>query len=236
MSLILSDIVPDDLGPSWASADLVADIDPMPPYYGDIPSFDVPFFPGVSPPSRHIPYSPSDPTSYAPPYPIAPSEPVTSIICYSCHVCLDQFCVEFTSGLVHINSLVQSEDWDGPMLVLCWVAVNPLEIVGECEGRDFEGRRIVHFLVFMHLCVHRPEDLMLVEGVWRLRQYPAAPDSSVFLARAHPVEELSPPGPLFDIPISNLPSLSLSPSPSPNSWIRSIPTILVAFLSHCSLV
>src|ERR1700729_673174 len=34
MSLILSDVVPDDLGPSWASADLVADIDPVPPYYG----------------------------------------------------------------------------------------------------------------------------------------------------------------------------------------------------------
>ncbi|KIM73585.1 hypothetical protein PILCRDRAFT_15094 [Piloderma croceum F 1598] len=116
MSLILSDVVPDDWGPSWASADLVTDIDPVPPYYG-------------------------------------------------------------------------------------------------------------------------PEDLMLVEGVWRLQQYPAAPDSSVFLARARPVEELPPPGPLFDIPISNLPSPSLSPSQSPNnSWIRSIPTILVAFLSHCSLV
>ncbi|KIM90850.1 hypothetical protein PILCRDRAFT_1095 [Piloderma croceum F 1598] len=236
MSLILSDIVPDDLGPSWASADLVADIDPVPPYYGDIPSFDVPFFQGVSPSSRHIPYSPSDLTSYTPPYPISPSDPVTSIICYSCRVRLDHFRVEFTSGPVHINSLVQSEDWDGLMLVLRWVAVNLLEIVGECKGRDFEGQRIVRFLVFMHLRVCRPEDLMLVEGVWRLRQYPAAPDSSVFLARAHPVEELPPPGPLFDIPISNSPSPSLSSSPSLNSWIQSIPTILVTFLSHCSLV
>ena len=34
MSLILSDVVPDDSGPSWASADFVANIDPMPPYYG----------------------------------------------------------------------------------------------------------------------------------------------------------------------------------------------------------
>ena len=34
MLLILSDVVPDDSGPSWASADLVADIDPVPPYYG----------------------------------------------------------------------------------------------------------------------------------------------------------------------------------------------------------
>ncbi|KIM73274.1 hypothetical protein PILCRDRAFT_15371 [Piloderma croceum F 1598] len=206
MSLILSDVVPDDSGPSWASADLVADIDPVPPYYGDIPSFDVPFFRGVSPPSHHIPYSPSDPTSYAPPYPISPSDLVTSIICYSCRVHLDHFRVEFTSGPVHVNSLVQSEDWDGPMLVLCWVAVNPLEIVGECEGRVLKDSVL-------------PEDLMLVEGVWRLQQYPAAPDSSVFLARAHPVEELPPPGPLFDLPISNLPSPSLSPSPSPNSWI-----------------
>ncbi|KIM80639.1 hypothetical protein PILCRDRAFT_9454 [Piloderma croceum F 1598] len=198
MLLILSDIVLDDSGPSWASADLVADIDPVPPYYGDIPSFDIPFFKGVSPPSRHIPYSPSDPTSYTPPYPILPSDPVTLIICYSCHVCLDHFCVEFTSRPV---------------------VVNPLEIVGECEGRDFKGWHIVRFLVFMHLHVRKPEDLMLVEGVWRLRQYSAAPDSSVFLARARPVEELPPPGPLFDIPISNLPSPSLSPSPSPNSWI-----------------
>ncbi|KIM75914.1 hypothetical protein PILCRDRAFT_13123 [Piloderma croceum F 1598] len=234
MSLILSDVVPDDLGPSWASADLVADIDPVPPYYGDILSFDVPFFRGVSPPSRHIPYSPSDPTSYTPPYPISPSDPVTSIICYSCHVHLDHFRVEFTSGPVHVNLLVQGEDWDGPMAVLRWVAVNLLEIVGECEGRDFEGRRIVHFLVFMHFRVHRPEDLMLVEGVWRLRQYPAATDSTVFLARAHPIEELPSPGPLFDTPISSSPSLS--PSSSPNSLIWLVPNILVTFLSHCSLV
>ncbi|KIM80095.1 hypothetical protein PILCRDRAFT_9679 [Piloderma croceum F 1598] len=234
MSLILSDVVPDDSGPSWVSADLVTDIDPVPPYYRDIPSFDVPFFRGVSPPSRHIPYSPSDLTLYAPPYPISPSDPVTSIICYSCRVCLDHFCVEFTSGLVHVNSLVQGEDWDGSMVVLRWVVVNLLEIVGECEGRDFEGQRIVCFLVFMHFCVRRPEDLMLVEGVWRLRQYPAAPDSMVFLARACPIEELPSPGPLFDTPISSSPSLS--PSSSPNSLIRLVPNILVTFLSHCSLV
>ncbi|KIM89785.1 hypothetical protein PILCRDRAFT_2077 [Piloderma croceum F 1598] len=138
MSLILSDVVPDDSGPSWALADLVTDIDPVPPYYGDIPSFDVPFFRGVSPPSRHIPYSPSDPTSYAPPYPISPSDPVTSIICYSCRVRLNHFRVKFTSGPVHVNSLVQGEDWDGPMVVLRWVVVNLLEIVGECEGRDLK--------------------------------------------------------------------------------------------------
>ncbi|KIM79763.1 hypothetical protein PILCRDRAFT_9958 [Piloderma croceum F 1598] len=73
MSLISSDMVPDDSEPSWVSADLVADIDPMPPYCGDIPLRDIPSFPGFSPPSHHIPYSPSDPLSYAPPYPISPS-------------------------------------------------------------------------------------------------------------------------------------------------------------------
>jgi len=112
--------------------------------------------------------------------------------------------------------------------------VNSLEIVGECEGRDFEGQCIVHFLVFMHFRVCRPEDLFLVEGVWRLREYPAAPDSSVFLARARPIEELPPPGPLFNIPVLSLPSLS--PSPSPSLLIRLIPSVLANFLSHCSLV
>jgi hypothetical protein len=93
--------------------------------------------------------------------------------------------------------LVQGEDWDGPLLILHWVAANSLEIVGECEGKDFEGHRIVHFLVFMHFWVRRPKDMVLVEGVWRLQRYPDAPDSRVYLARAHPVEELPLPGPLF---------------------------------------
>jgi hypothetical protein len=200
----------------------------------DIPLRDTPPFPGFSPPPRHIPYSPSDPLSYAPPYPISSSDPITSIICHTCRVRLDHYRVEFTSGPVCVNSLVQGEDWDGPMLVLRWVAVNSLEIVGECEGRDFEGQRIVRFLVFMHFRVRRPEDLCLVEGVWRLREYPAAPDSSVFLARARPIEELPPPGPLFDTPVPGSPSLS--PPSSPNSLIWSIPSVLVNFISHCYLV
>jgi len=135
---------------------------------------------------------------------------------------------------VHVNSLVQGEDWDGSLLVLHWVAVNSLEIVGECEGRDFEGQHIVHFLVFMHFHVHRLEDLFLVEGVWRLWEYPVAPDSSVFLARACPIEELPPPCPLFDTPVPSSPSLS--PSSSPNLLIQLIPSVLANFLSHCSLV
>jgi hypothetical protein len=106
------------------------------------------------------------------------------------------------------------------------VAVNPLEIVGECEGKDLGGQHIVRFLVFMHFRVHRLEDLFLVEGVWRLREYPVAPDSSVFLARARLIEELPPPGPYFDIP----------PSPSPSLLIRLIPSVLANFLSHCYLV
>jgi hypothetical protein len=65
---------------------------------------------------------------------------------------------------VRINSLAQDDDWDGPLLVLCWVVANSLEIVGECEGRDFEGQRIVCFLIFMHFHVRRPEDVILIEG------------------------------------------------------------------------
>jgi hypothetical protein len=63
-------------------------------------------------------------------------------------------------------------NWDGPLLILRWMAANSLEIVGECEGRDFEGQRIVHFLIFMHFHVRRPEDLILIEGMQRLQQYP----------------------------------------------------------------
>jgi hypothetical protein len=108
------------------------------------------------PPSRHIPYSPSDPLSYAPPYPISPSDPVTSISCYSCHVRLDHFRVEYTSSPVRINLLVQDV---------------------------------------------------------------------VFFARAWAIEELPPPGPLFDTLISNSPSPSpsLSLSPPSNSLLQLIP-------------
>ena len=141
---------------------------------------DIPSIPTLSPPSRHIPYLPLDPLSYAPPYPILPSDPVTSIRCYSCRVGLDHVRIEYTSSPVHVNSLVQDDDWDGPLLVLRWVAANSLEIVGECEGRDFEGQCIVRFLVFMHFRVCRLEDLILNEGMWRLWQYHRAPDSTVF--------------------------------------------------------
>jgi hypothetical protein len=139
---------------------------------------------------------------------------------------------------VRINSLVQDDNWDGPLLFLRWVVVNSVEIVGECEGRDIEGQCIVRFLIFMHFCVHRPEDVILIEGMWRLQQYPRTPDSSVFFARAQAVDQLPPPGPLFTIPISNLPSKSPSPSLSSFSIsiIRLISSVLVTFLSHCSLV
>ena len=113
-----------------------------------------------------------------------------------------------------------------------------MEIVEECEGRDFEGQCIVCFLIFMHFCFRRPEDVILIEGMRRLQQYPCAPDSSVFFARAQAVDQLPPPGPLFSIAISNLPSPSPSPSlsPSSNSIIWLIPSVLITFLSHCSLV
>jgi hypothetical protein len=77
---------------------------------------------------------------------------------------------------VCINSLVQNENWDGPLFVLRRVTANSLEIVGECEARDFEGQCIVRFLVFMHFHVRRLEYLILIEGMRRLRQYPHAPD------------------------------------------------------------
>jgi len=65
----------------------------------------------------------------------------------------------------------------------------------------------------------------------------------IYLARAHPVEELPLPGPLFT------PTLSISPDPSsipsPNgiwaticlvcSFLRLIPNFLITFLSHLSL-
>jgi hypothetical protein len=113
-----------------------------------------------------------------------------------------------------------------------------MEIVGECEGRDFEGQRIVHFLIFLHFRVRRSEDVILIEGMQRLQQYPCAPDSLVFFAKAQAIYLLPPPGPLFSIPISNSPSPSLSPSLSPSSIsiIQLIPSVLVTFLSHCSLV
>jgi hypothetical protein len=57
---------------------------------------------------------------------------------------------------VRINSLVQDDNWDGPLLVLRWVVANSMEIVEECEGRDFEGQCIVCFLIFMHFCVVLP--------------------------------------------------------------------------------
>jgi hypothetical protein len=82
------------------------------------------------------------------------------IICHSCHVRLDHYRVIFAAGPVQVNLLVPSEDWDGPLLILRWMAANSLEIVGECEGKDFEGRQIVHFLVFMHFRVCRPEDMV----------------------------------------------------------------------------
>lgn len=150
----------------------------------DAPLRNTPSIPVFSPPpSRHIPYSPWDPLSYAPPYPISPSDPVTLISCYSCCVRLNHFHVEYTSGPVHINSLVQDDNWDGPLLVLRWVAANSMEIVGECEGRDFEGQRIIRFLFFTHFHVRRLEDVILFEGMRRLRQYPCAPDSSVFFCK-----------------------------------------------------
>ena len=203
---------------------------------------DLPLAPEALFLSRHIPYSPSDPSIYAPPYPISPCDPIISIICHSCHVRLDHYRVIFAAGPVQVNSLVQGEDWDGPLLILRWVAANSLEIVGECEGKDFEGRRIVRFLVFMHFRVRRPEDMVLVEGVWRLRRYPDAPDSRVYLARARPVEELPLPGPLFTPTLSISPDPSSIPSPSGIwaiiclvcSFLQLIPNFLITFLSHFS--
>jgi hypothetical protein len=177
---------------------------------------DLPLTPEALFLSHYIPYSPSDPSIYAPPYPILPCDPIISIICHSCHVHLDHYHVIFTAGHVQVNSLVQGENWDGPLLILHWVAVNSLEIVGEMWEKGFWRAPNSSFLVFMHFWVRRPEDMVLIEGVWRLWHYPDAPDSQVFLARACPVEELPLPGPLFT------PTLSISP-------VLPLPLLLMVF-------
>jgi hypothetical protein len=127
------------------------------------------------------------------------------------------------------------------LIILRWVAANSVEIVGECEGKDFDGHQIICFLVFMHFQVCRPEDVIFVEGVRRLCQYPAAPDSQVFTTRAQSVEELSAPGP-FGRPLR---CISPGPSSGPSSnfiwgalcsvcsFLQLIPNFLFTVL-HCS--
>ena len=105
---------------------------------------------------------------------------------------------------------MKDEDWDGPLGILRWVAENQVELVVECDGRDFMGRRVVRFLVFMRIRVRRPEDVVGVsEGHLRYRQYPIAMDSEEFMTRGRWVDELPVPGPFFvedSILVSSSPS------------------------------
>ena len=132
-------------------------------------------------------------------------------------------------GPVAINTLVQDDSWDGPLRILRWVAENCLEMVGECEGRDLVGRRIIRFLVFMHFRICRPEDRIMRNGCWGEFQYPTAVDSSLFLVEARSVEELPVPGPFFTH--IHHPLLESGPASSPRVF-----RFFSRFIRSCSLI
>ncbi len=192
------------------------------------PGFDIPIAPASS---RHISYSPSDPSIYPPPYPVSSRDPVTLISSYPCHIRPDHYRVTFVDGPITINTLVQDDSWDGPLRILRWVAENSLEMVGECEGRDLEGRRIVRFLVFMHFRIRRPEDRIIREGHWEEFQYPSAVDSRLFLVEARSVEELPIPGPFFAC--IHHPLLESGHTPISSSWSL---RLLSRFVRSCSFL
>jgi hypothetical protein len=152
-----------------------------------------------------IMYGPSDPETFPPPYPSFPFDPIIPITTHSCQIRLHHLCVTFVDGTVHVNDLVKDEDWDGPLRILRWVAENQVELVAECDGKDFMGCWIVRFLVFMHIRVCRPEDVIgLSGGRLKYRQYPIAVDPEEFMTRGRVVDELPVPGPIF------FPSFSLT--------------------------
>jgi hypothetical protein len=127
-------------------------------------------------------YGPSDPETFPPPYPLSPLDPIISITTHSCQLCLDHFHVTSVNGTVCVNDLVKDVDWDGPLHILRWVAENQVELVAECDGRDFMGHRIVRFLVFMCFRVHHSEDVIGWSGHYpRYHQYPVAVDSEGFM-------------------------------------------------------
>jgi hypothetical protein len=162
-------------------------------------------------------YGPSDLEAFPPPYPSSPLDPIISITTHSCRLRLDHFCVTSVDGTVRVNDLVQDREWDGPLRILHWVAENQVELVAECDGRDFMGRRIVRFVVFMRFRVRHPEDVIGWSGRYpRYRQYPVAVDSEEFMTRGRLVDELPVPGPFFVddfIPVS-------SPLSSPGLFVR----------------
>jgi hypothetical protein len=143
-------------------------------------------------------YGPSDPEAFPPPYPSSFFDPIISITAHSCQLSLDHFRITSVDGTVRVNDLVKDGEWDGPLHILCWVAENQVELVAECDGRDFMGRRIVRFLVFMHFRVRRPKDIIGWSGRYpRYHQYPVAADSEEFMTRGRLVDELPVPGPFF---------------------------------------
>ena len=97
-------------------------------------------------------------------------------------------------------TLVQDENWEGPLAVLHWVADNDTDIVTECEGKDMNGQRIVRFLVIPEEHVTCPEDVIGWEQ-WGyvLRRYTQALGSERFSLRGRFEDELPIPGPFFDM-------------------------------------
>jgi len=162
-------------------------------------------------------YGPSDPETFPPPYPPSPLDPIIPIKTHSCQIRLDHLHVTYIEGTVQVNDLVMDEDWGGPLRILRWVAENQVELVAECDGKDIMGRHIVRFLVFMHLRVRRPEDVIgSMRGCPRYRHYPTAVDSEVFMIRGRLADELPVPGPFFiedTVPI-------LSSNSSPRLFIQ----------------
>ena len=171
-------------------------------------------------------YGPSDPETFPPPYPSSPFNPTIRITTHSCQIRLDHLRVISVDGTVRVNDFVKDEEWDGPLRILRWVAENQVELVAECDGKDFMGRPIVRFLVFMRIRVRRPEDVVGSSGGrLRYRQYPVAVDSEEFMTRGRLEDELPVPGPFFVMD-----SISVSSSPSSPGIFTRLFLLLLSFL------
>jgi hypothetical protein len=161
-------------------------------------------------------YGPSNTFDYLLPYPISESAEVIPIIAYPCHVRVDHYKVVFVSGEFKPGLLVQDNTWDGPLFVLRYVAEGGLEMVAECIGRDFFGRRVVRFLVVSNSRVHRRWEL----GVGgQHARYPAALDSRKYTRKAFADDTLPVPGPIFPIPF--YPDCPISPPSYTSSLVSS---------------
>lgn len=147
-----------------------------------------------------ITYGPSDPTSHPPSYPLTHLDKIIIIETHPCMVRLDHYRVIYSKRPISVSTLVQDENWEGPLAVLRWVAGNDTDMVAECEGKDMNGRRIVRFLVIPEMHVTRPEDVIGWEQ-WGyvFRRYTQALGSERFSLRGRFEDELPIPGPFFDV-------------------------------------